>query len=41
MTARGKATPTLVAIAGISHYYDAAISRPHWLQRLVSSSEQA
>jgi hypothetical protein len=40
MTARGKAAPTLVAIAGISHYYDAAISRPQ-LQRLVSSSEQA
>jgi hypothetical protein len=41
MTASGKATPTPVAIADISHYYYAANSRLSWQQHLVSPSEHA
>jgi hypothetical protein len=40
MSARGKATPTSVAIADISNYYYAANSRLARLQHLVSSTEQ-
>jgi hypothetical protein len=40
MNAGGKATLTLVAIAGVTNYH-AAISRLYWLQPLVSSSEKA
>jgi hypothetical protein len=41
MTARGKATPTSVAIADISNYYYEANSRLARQQHLVSSTEQA
>jgi hypothetical protein len=40
MTARGKATPTSVAIADISNYYYAANSRLAGQQHLVASTEQ-
>jgi hypothetical protein len=40
MTARGKATPTSVAIADISNYYYAANSRLARQPHLVSSTEQ-
>jgi hypothetical protein len=41
MTARGKATPTSVAIADISNYYYGANSRLARQQHLVSHTEQA
>jgi hypothetical protein len=41
MTARGKATPTSVAIAEFSNYYYTANSRLARQQHLVSFTEQA
>jgi len=41
MTARGKATPTSVAIAEFSNYYYAANSRLARQRHLVSSTEQS